>query len=296
MKTESMQFGRWAATVLLCSLILPGTVRAQGSCPCSWYDAVPPNPEWGLPPTLGEMFPFQMYDTEEVEALFLVPLKGLQTLLPPQVQALAIDAEMSPWPYLGPWFPGFGVLVVVFQENNSNQYGGPENQAFTAVMVDDPSWSEGVGAWYAVHWVTTSEAWQWVGSAAWGFSEVIGDSHFQSVKPKGIKAFASAADELIFCMETTTEGMTPAPFPAVINLHTKEGYLVRATGIPTAGTRTASWTIGQSALKLGQHPIAQQLRAIGVGAYPSIGQTWTKHMQTTMERGTCEPLPGPSSN
>ncbi len=292
-KTKSMQLSKWGVGLLLCSLILPVTAQAQGPGPCApaWYEASPPNPDWGFAPTLGEMLPFHLYDTEEVEASFLVPLEGLQSLLPPSVRALEANADISPWKYLGPSVSGFGVMVLVFQEHNLNQYGGPVKQAFTVVMVDDPSWSGGVSAWYAVHYVTTSEAWAWAGNAAWGFSETVGDSHFQSVKPKGIKAFASADGELVFRMETTTAGMAPEPFPPVINLHTKEAYLVRAPATATAGTRTASWTIGESTLKLGEHPIAQQLRAIGLGKYPSIGQTRTKHMQATLEKGTCEPLP-----
>ncbi len=295
MKTKPRQLGRWAGAILLCSLILLPSALAQ-DCPCSWYDAVPPNPAWGLPPTLREILPCHFYDTEEVEAGFLVPLAGLQSLLPPGIRALEANAEVSPWKYLGPSVSGLGVLFVTFAENKSNQYVGSFNQVFTTVMVDGPSWSTGVSAWCPVTWVTTSEASRWVGSAIWGFAEIVGDTHFQSVKPKGTKAFSSADGELIMKMEVDTSDMVPAPFPPIVTVSSKDGYLVRAPMYATAGTRVESGTIGASTLKLGEHPIAQQLRAIGLGMYPSIWQTRSWHMQVTMEAGTCEPLPGLSSN
>lgn len=125
MKIRSMQLSRWAAAVLLCSLTLSPGARSQESCPCSWNDAVPPNPDWGLPATLGEMFPCNFYDTEEALADFLVPLDRLQSMLPPGVQAL--PANSAPWAYLDDSYADFGLVCVMFFEHNSVQYGEPYN-------------------------------------------------------------------------------------------------------------------------------------------------------------------------
>ncbi len=293
MKKKTMQLSRWAAAILLCSLILSPSARSQ-DCPCSWYDAVPPNPDWGLPPTLGEMFPWNNYDTEEAKAFFLVPLEKLQSLLPLGVTALAANSAKTYFNFLPPECAYFGLVAVVFWEHNSVQYGKPYNVGFAMVMVDDPSWGTGPGAWYGFGTgVITSEAAQWWGMAAFGWPWVVGGTHFQSVPSQGIKAFASADGELVMELEMSTEDMVEAPFPPpAIMQCTKQGYLTRAVMLPNAAEiRYASWTPGTSTLRLGQHPIAQDLRAIGLGEFPSIGQIWTKHMQGTLFRGTCEPMP-----
>ncbi len=290
-----MPLSRWAGAVLLCSLVLLPNARGQ-DCPCSWYDAVPPNPDWGLPPTVGEMFPFHYYASEEAKAFFLVPLKGLESLLPPGVAALDVTSPNSPWrELLGDW-QGFGLLGLVFYENNSNQYGQPFNLGQVWVIVDDPSWS-GFFVVYPVAGVTTSEAMQWWGMAAFGWPQIIGDAHFQWVKPHGVKAFASADGELIFSVEMSIQDLAPQPTPPMVILSTKEGFLTRAVFFPTAESHDGSWTIGGSTVRLGHHPIAQQLRAMGLGEFPSIGQVVrSKYTDVRLERGSCSPLPGLGSN
>ena len=69
-------------------------------------------------------------------------------------------------------------------------------------------------------------------------------------------------------MEMSTEDMTlsTVPEPPLILENTKEGYLTRAH-ITTTGTtviRYTSFAPGMCTLKFGPHPIAQQLRAIGL--------------------------------
>ncbi len=302
MKTKCMQLGRWAATVLLCSLVLSPSARSQESCPESWYDAVPPNPDWGLPPTVGGMFPCNFNDTHEAEAFFLVPLAGLQSLLPPGVTALKADSDKAFWGYLDYYFDPdyvsrFGLVAVVFFEHNSVQYGEPYKQAFAMAMVDDPAWP-GTSVWYGIGTgVITSEAAQWWGAAAFGWPWALGDTHFQYIKPQGIKAFASVDDELVMEMEMSTEDMTLLPYaePPFIMQYTKEGYLTRASFTTPAETATAirhiSGNLGMCTLRFGPHPIAQQLQAIGLGQYPSVMRIWNEHIRATVDRGTCTPLP-----
>ncbi len=220
-------------------------------------------------------------------------------MLPLGVTALGANSAKTYFNFLPPECAYFGLVAVVFYEHSSVQYGKPFNTGFVMVMVDDPCWGTGAGAWYGFGTgVTTSEAFQWWSGAAFGWPWIVGGTHFQSVKPKGIKAFASADGELVMELEMSTQDMAESPLPPPIILQcTKETYLTRAPVIPTTGEiRYGSWIPGTSTLKLGQHPIAQQFRAMGLGEFPSIGQVWTKHMQSTMERGTCEPLPVGGSN
>ncbi len=88
----------------------------------------------------------------------------------------------------------------------------------------------------------------------------------------------------------------PASATPFMLLTTKEGYLVRTAWVSSAGTQRASFSWGKSTIHLGQHPIARQLRAIGLEDYYSIGQVWSVHVQATLPRGLCQQLPTAGAN
>ncbi len=287
----------WAVVGLaFCALVLPGAVRGQEAGPCNpaWYDAAPPNPDWGLPPTLGQMLPIQYYDSDSVVACFLAPLEGLQTLLPVGVRALAVNEDSSPWkPILGSSVSGFGVLVVAFIENHSVQYVGAYSELSVSVMVDDRSSNEGFLPIYVTAMVLNNEPAVWGGIAGWGLPKRLGDVHFKEIKPKGIKCFASADDGSIMKVQVDTTDLLPSPPSPTMSLSTKDGYLVRVPYAPS-GSQAASFSIGKVTITLGNHPIARQLQAIGIGEYPSIGQIVGKHQQSILPAGICEFL-GPAA-
>lgn len=271
----------------LCQLCEP---CSQDVSPCdpAWYEAAP-NPDWGLPATLGDLLPAQYYDSDIIGAYFLVPLAGLQSLLPPGVRALEANAATSPWSSLGSAVSGMGVLNVYFAEYKQNQYIEPYNEAITSVMIDDPL-SQGLGAWYATHLTVTSEQAQWGGIAGWGYPKIMGDVQVQSVESNSLACFDTAGGEPIMSLEVSTEGMVPMSSGPVLMVSTKDGYLVRARWV-MSGSQYVSWTSGASTITLGEnHPIALQLQAIGVGMYPSIGQFRGEHLQGTLYAGTCAPL------
>ncbi len=294
MKTKSMQVGRWAAALLLCLLALPATLCSQEVAPCNpaWYETPWPPGDWGEgPQNLRESLPNHYYDFENVGAAFLVPLEGLQSLLPQGVRALGADAEHSPWKGFGSQVAGFGVLQIGVGDYHSLQYGPPYKEYFANVMVsDEVSWSHGLIAWFPIAMVLTDVVPTWCGVTGWGFPKIVGDAHLQAVKPHGFKAFASVDNELIMKLEVAADDFTPAPAARIMMLTTKEGYLVRTAWVAT-GSAYFSPSVGKSTLKLGNHPLAQQLRAIGVGEYVSIGQFRGEHLQAEIDVGTCEPLP-----
>ncbi len=294
MKPKPMQSGLWVAPVLLCLLALPATLRSQ-VVPCNpaWYETPPPpGYHWDGPPTLRETLPDHYYDFETVAASFLVPLQGLQSLLPQGVRALGADADGSPWKRLGTQVAGFGVLQIGVQVCHSIQYGSPYKECFANVMVaDEVSWSQGLMPWYPITMVSTEEMSVWSGVTGWGFPKILGDAHLQEVKPKGFKAFASADGELIMKLEVAAENFTQGPpTTGIMMLSTKEGFLVRTPWV-ASGTFYFSSSVGTSTLKLGNHPVARQLRAIGVGEFLSIAQMRGEHQQAELDAGTCEPLP-----
>ncbi len=135
--TKSLQMGLWAMGALLLSLILPTQARSQEQ-------------EWPWPPCSADWFygdvswlPVHYYDTATVSAFFLVPLQGLQSLLPLGVSALPVNAEHSPWKLLYPGSPEFGVLMVSFLNHQSVQYLEPYFEESVSVVVEDPSWDQG---------------------------------------------------------------------------------------------------------------------------------------------------------
>ncbi len=277
-----MQLSRWAVGLLLLSLLLPVQARSQEvtPCPLEWYYG---DVSW---------LPVNYYDTEILTAYFLVPLDGLQSLLPPGVSALAVNAAHSPWKTFDADFSQFGVLAVMFLNHRSVQYLDPYWEEGVAVMVEDPSWDEGFFPMYITSMTLTSEPAVLGGILNWGFPKILGDVHFQSVKPKGFKGFCSAEDGMILKLDVAADDLVgPKPASSLMLMTTKEGYLVRTAWDSTGGTEYVSFSQGKSAIHLGQHPIARQLRAIGVEDFYSIGQVWAQHVQSALPRGMCQQLP-----
>ncbi len=131
----------------------------------------------------------------------------------------------------------------------------------------------------------------------WGFPKILGDVHFKSVKPKGFKCFCSAQDGMILKLDVATDEPVAATEPThLMYLTSKDGYLVRTPWAPTGGTEHVSYSQGKSTIHLGQHPIARQLRELGLEMSSSIGQVWNEHVQSTLPRGMCEQLPTAGSN
>ncbi len=287
MKTKPLQMSLWAVGLLLSSLVLPMQARSQEvtPCPLDWY--------------FGDLswLPVHYDDSELAAAYFLVPLNGLSSLLPPGVSALRVNAQQSPWNSLDSRYSRFGVLVVGFWHHQSVQILGPYYEEFVGVMVEDPSWSDGFFPMYVTSMTLTSEQAVWGGIQSWGFPKIFGDVHFQAVKPKGFKCFCSTEDGMILKLDVATDDLVgPTSAARMMCLTTKEGYLVRTAWAPTAGTQYARFRWGKSTIHLGQHPIARQLREIGLGTYSSIGQVWSERVQSAIPRGMCQLLPLAGSN
>ncbi len=281
-KAKPVQMGLWAAGLLLSCLLLPIQARSQEvtPCPLEWYYG---DESW---------LPVNYYDTDTVMAYFLVPLAGLESLVPHGVSPLAIDAPHSPWKSLGSEFSQFGILVVAFLHHQSVQYLDPYWEEMVAVVVEDASWDTGFFPMYVTSMTLTSEPAVVGGILNWGFPKIFGDVHYQPVKPKGFKCFCSAEDGMILNLEVATDDHPdPTPASSLMLLTTKEGYLVRTAWVATEGTEYASFSHGKSTVHLGQHPIARQLRAIGLELYYSIGQVWSEHVKSGLPRGMCQELP-----
>ncbi len=289
-RTKPVLMGFWAVGSLLLSLLLPMQARSQEQ-------------EWRWPPCSADWFygnlswlPMHYYDTETANAFFLVPLEGLKSLLPPGVSALAVNAEHSPWRPLAGDLSAFGVLMVSFLHHQSVQYLEPYFEESVNVVVEDPSWDQGFFPVYVTSMTLNNQAAIPGGIQFWGFPKIFGDVHFQAVKPKGFKCFCSTEDGMILKLEVATDDAVVPTFPArLMFLTSKDGYLVRTPWEPTGGTEYFSLGQGKSTIHLGQHPIARQLRAMGVEKYFSIGQVWNEHVQSTLPRGMCEPLPAAGS-
>ncbi len=281
--------GLWAVGLLLSSLLLPMQARSQEvtPCPLEWYYG---DVSW---------LPVHYDDSELVCAFFPMPLGALNSLLPAGVSALPVNAEQSLWNSLDSRYSDFGVLVVGFWHYKSVQYLAPYYEEFVAVMVDDPSWSDGFFPMYITSMTLTDEPAVLGGILHWGFPKILGDVRVQSVKPKGFKCFSWADDEMIMKLDVATNDLVgPTSATSILCLTTKEGYLVRTAWVPTAGTEYRSLSMCKSTIHLGQHAIARQLRDLGLEASYSIGQIWAEDVQSTLPRGMCQPLPpaGPSSN
>ncbi|HSQ64283.1 MAG TPA: acetoacetate decarboxylase family protein [Polyangiaceae bacterium] len=252
-----------------------------GQCPADWYDVTPPNPDWNLPPTLGDLLPLRFYDTESIAVFFPADFAALQTMLPPGVSPLEVA-------------PGLGVVTIGFSIYGDSDYLGKFREATISVLVSDSSLYEGYTPLYFLDILATSEAAQWKNAAAFNFNNLAlgddnGNAHCQEYSPKRIRCIASAYDQLIFKIDVDTSDMVPVPIPPVLMMSEKDGMLLRTPWI-ASGKAFGSDTVGGTTIQLGDHPVAQLLKAIGVGTLPSINQAVAPSEDATLYPSTCAPL------
>ncbi len=252
----------------------------EGSaCPTEWYDAAPPDPNWGFPATLGDMLPIFYSDTESVTAIFGVPLTELPPMLPPGVFPLEMDTVRG----LG------GVAVTVANNREITEGMTPYREMIISIPVYDSSLFEGSLPIYAVSMVVTTEQALWGGIAGWGLPKIMGNTHCQQVPPKGFKCMGAADDGLIAKVEVQPTGVEAAPTLPLVFLSVKDGYLVR-TPVYNTGDEYV-YGPDRATIKLGHHPIAEELRSLGLESAPAIAASWIPHGKSQLDRGYCTPLP-----
>ncbi len=249
------------------------------ACPAEWYAAAPPDPDWGFPPTLGDMLPISYGNIENVTGIFGVPVAQLQSMLPSGVTAF----ELLPGSGLG----GLAVTVA----NNREISGGmePYKELILSIPVYDTSLYEGYLPIFLVSMVVTTEQARWGGVTGWGMPKILGNTHCQQVPPKGFKCMASADDELILKLEIQPTSVTATPTSHLVFLSVKDDYLVR-TRSDVTGDEYA-YGPGRATIKLGHHPIAEQLRSLGLESAPAMAASWAPHVTNQLDRGYCTPLP-----
>ena len=252
------------------------------ACPADWYTIAPPDPSWGFPDTLADMLPIHYYDTETMSALFPVPITPLATVLPAGLLPLEIA-------------PGVGAVDIAFLNHHSVDYLSPYHEMAVLVLTYDPSaLAEGYLPYFQLSSVVTSEQAIWK-SGAWNLPVTLGNTMCHQLKPKGFKCMASADDQLVMKVEIQSKYLTmPNPTNPINKLEiltVKDGYLLRTAWVQHGDYFTNTANQSEVTLKLGDHPMAQQLRDLGVGSYPSMGQYWAPTIAVALDRGVCTPLP-----
>lgn len=252
---------------------------AWSGCPTEWWDAVPPNPNWGLPGTYAGMSPTHFYDMDLNGLWFVVPVAQLATLLPNGVKPL----EYVPG-------TGLGLAGVSFWNYKDVEFVGPYKESIVSVLVEDPSMFQGYQPLFVVEIAVNSEAAQWAGLQL-GLDKILGNTQCHDVRPKGIKCMSESDDELI--MKATIDDTDPQKtFPYALSptmtLSVRDGLLVH-TVVTYGGTVSANTVPGS--VTFGEHPLGQQLAAAGIGASPSVLSIWGEHVTSVVgASGYCTPL------
>ncbi|HSQ64756.1 MAG TPA: hypothetical protein VLM85_16140 [Polyangiaceae bacterium] len=251
-------------------------VAAWPGCPAEW--TTPPDPSWGFPADYGQA-PSHFYDFELNGVWFAVPLDGLKTILPSAVKPL----EFIPG-------SGLGLVGASFWNYKDVEFIGPYKESIVSVLVEDPSMFQGYQPLFVVEIAVDSEAAQWAGIQI-GLNKILGNTHCRNVRPKGIKCTSESDDTLI--MKATIDNTDPQKtFPYALSptmtLGVRNGLLVHTPvtygpGLMSANTVPANF-------KLGEHPLARQLSAAGIGATPSILSIWGEHLSSAVGPGYCTPL------
>ncbi len=256
-------------------------------CPEQWYEAAPPIPGWHFPPTLGQMLPIDIGNVAAVNANFLVPITALQTVLPPNMHATVVSA-------------GLGVVAISFSDNQDLTFcydetlGSmkPYREVDVSVLVDDPSQRDGYSPLWMDSMVVSSEQAVWGGIEGWGYPKIFGNAQCHVVDRQGIKCEAAAKGGMILQMQVDTarlETVVADYEQRAMFLSSKDGYLVH---VPVVGHGTTYIGSDAATITLGNHPIAERLRALGVGQLPSVLVFWSPSLTgDTLDRGQCTPMP-----
>lgn len=112
------------------------------------------------------------------------------------------------------------------------------------------------------------------GRGEWGYTKFVADMAFR-VTPEQLGCRLSEGDELILELTVPRCGRLSADRKPLVTYSVRGGDLVKTT-IPQRGTaRNALFPRG-ARLTLGAHPVAEDLRALGVGPRPFLTRTYVE--------------------
>lgn len=246
-----------------------------GECPADWLGAQIPGAPEGM--TLDDLMPMERSGTEVVAVFYPVPIAGLQTLLPPDVQPLEIA-------------PGVGIAGLQFFTNAEPQY----NEALISVMVLDPGLFEGYTTLFDLAIPMTSPEVAWIDYQAFGLPSVVANQ-VKCHKVQGsnsMRCMAAVGDQLIVKVDVPLDGMFPAVPDAMkfLYLSIKEGYLVRTPVLSGPDGQLFLGFANTASIQFGEHPLGQALEAAGVGATPSYQTAHGTGLSGAVYWPTCQAL------
>ena len=206
--------------------------------------------------------PIRYYDWSAIMAHFPVPVQAVRRLLPSEklqpaqfkpgtaiISLMAMEyrqiANMEP-------YNEFGIMVPVLYEPSAN---------IPALPLLFPSWFKRFGL-YVHHLPVTTQQALVGGVEIWGYPKIIGEISFEETE-KACSCLLRAEGKDILTL--VVDKVTPKTRRESFYTYTvKAGQLLR-TRVETQGQQGVARLSGSASYTLGDHPIADELRALGMG-------------------------------
>jgi len=104
------------------------------------------------------------------------------------------------------------------------------------------------------------------GRGEWGYTKFIADMHF-TVSPEYMECRMLEGDDHILDLRLKRKGFYLRDKKPLTTFSVKDGDLIK-TVIPQTATKRISLMPGGSSLELGDHPVAESIRSLGISARP----------------------------
>jgi hypothetical protein len=149
-----------------------------------------------------------------------------------------------------------------------------------------PEWFAHFG-WYVLHLPVTTEAAREEGVEIWGYPKFLAEITFEEEGVRRRCRLRAAGQDILTLDVSKGQGKHRVMDPYTYTL--KEGQLLR-TRVRQEGTYTGSLFQGGASLQLGDHPLAAELRALGIGTRAVMCRFARQASSLVYPPSTCPPL------
>ncbi|MCC6751643.1 MAG: acetoacetate decarboxylase family protein [Deltaproteobacteria bacterium] len=229
----------------------------------------------GRPVSVGSAsfeLPIQYYRDDAFVLFFPAPLAALERALP--------TPRLKPVPLL----PGRGAVAIA-AFNYLNTSIGPYGEVAVAIPVTlDRRAPPLVGALlesrfpslglFVCHLPVTHLVARDAGRGIWGYPKFVADMRFEYT-PERLGCSLSEEGQHILSVEVARGGLCVEERRPIVTYTVKGRELVR-TIIPARGTARLNLGARGCSLRLGEHPVAESIRALGLGARPVFARYYVE--------------------
>ncbi len=213
-------------------------------------------------------FPLRYYDYPRISATFPAPADKVRAILP--------SKKLSP---IQP-NPGTALVYLTAFEYNEVDRTSPYNEFSISVPVsyEKGDNAPGIMGLYILHLPVTTEEARAAGIELCGFPKFLAEIEFEET-PESRRCILQADGKGIVTLEVKKLAVEPQSLEAVC--FTVKAKQLFVTPLLFKGEWGTSGSVGGASFVLGDHPIAQELRGLEIGA-TSVEHTYAPHQYSLL--------------